>query len=109
MIRFVPASTIAAALIFGSQAIASPQDAINTGNSQNSSRLDKAVDKGSAFVIKKAVTFVAGKVVGFGVGEMLNSRPANAGEDAAVRQMNEQWRQQQNSAAPLPSRKPSNP
>lgn len=107
MRNIFPASTIAAALICGSQAIASPQDAIRTGNNQNNSRFDQAIDKGSAFVIKKAVTFVAGKIVGFGVGEMLNSRSLNAGEDAAVRRMNEQWRRQQESrGVPIPARKP---
>ena len=107
MRKFIPASTIAAALLCGSQAMADPRDAVNSGGASESSWLQRAVDKGVTTIIKKGATFIAGRVVGFGVGQMLDSNTLNAGEDAAVRRMNEQWRQQQeNRGVPIPSRKP---
>lgn len=109
MKNILPAFTIAASLLCGSQALANPQDAVNTGTAKGNNYFQKATDKATAAIIKKAVTFAVGKVVGGAVGELLNSGAVNANEDAAVKKMKEQWERQQNSRVPSPSRKPSKP
>lgn len=95
MKKSIAASVLTLGVLYSSPSAANPQDAINTGTQDSESLFDKALTKGAKKVIKKAATKVFGKIIGFGIGEMLDSTSLNENEDEAVKKMNEEWEKQQ--------------
>lgn len=95
MKRSIYAPAIALAILNGSPAMANPQDAINAGTENGKNLFESAFNEGAESVIKKAAKKVFGKVIGFGVGELIDSKPLGVGEDEAVRQMKVEWERQQ--------------